>query len=105
MTKEQFLALLDRQSRYPESLSSRIQDAKKQLIESGVPEAEINELLHDVRLRKGFYKPKTAATQTMLNVPFAEKDRARALGARWSANQRRWFVDAGADLNRFEKWL
>lgn len=105
MTKEQFLALLDRQSKYPENLSSLIQNAKKQLAEAGVSEADINELVHDARLRKGFYKPKTAATQTMLNVPFEDKDKVKAMGARWSANQRRWFVDAGADLNRFEKWL
>lgn len=105
MTKEKFLALLDRQSRYPENLSGLIQNAKKQLIEAGVSDSEINELVHDERLRKGLYKPKTAATQTMINVSFEDKDKVKAMGSRWSANQRRWFVDAGADLNRFEKWL
>jgi putative DNA primase/helicase len=105
MTKEHFLMLLDRQSRYPEDLSNLIQNAKKQLREEGTPESDINEWIHDPRLRKGLYKPKPAATQTMLNVPFDDKDRVKSMGARWSVNRKSWYVDAGADLNRFTKWL
>src|SRR5690606_34169023 len=32
-----------------------------------------------------------------LKVPFAEKDEAKALGARWSPAQKKWYVKEGAD--------
>ena len=31
-----------------------------------------------------------AATKMYLNVPFSEKDHAKALGARWDAGQKKW---------------
>lgn len=46
-----------------------------------------------------------AATETPLNVPFAEKDQAKALGARWIADQKRWVVPAGVELAPFSAWL
>lgn len=39
-----------------------------------------------------------------LTVPFAEKDQAKALGARWNAAQKKWYVPDGADRTLFEKW-
>jgi hypothetical protein len=42
---------------------------------------------------------------TFLNVPYAEKDDARALGARWNPGRKRWYVPAGVPLEPFEKWL
>src|ERR1039457_252473 len=36
--------------------------------------------------------PRIATTETPLNVPFADKDRAKALGAHWHADQKRWVV-------------
>lgn len=42
---------------------------------------------------------------TFLNVPYAEKDDARALGARWNPGKKRWYVPAGVALEPFEKWL
>jgi hypothetical protein len=42
---------------------------------------------------------------TFLNVPYAEKDEARALGARWNPGRKRWYVPAGVALEAFEKWL
>jgi hypothetical protein len=46
-----------------------------------------------------------AATDTPLNVPFADKDRAKALGAQWQPDQKHWFVPAGRDLAPFASWL
>ena len=46
-----------------------------------------------------------AATDTPLNVPFADKDRAKALGAHWQPDQKHWFVPAGRDLAPFASWL
>jgi len=49
--------------------------------------------------------PRIAATDTPLNVPFADKDRAKALGAHWQPDQKRWVVPAGRDLAPFATWL
>jgi len=43
--------------------------------------------------------------KTYLTVGFKEKDQAKALGARWDADQRSWYVPAGVDLAPFSKWL
>jgi hypothetical protein len=42
---------------------------------------------------------------TWLHVPYAEKDQAKALGARWDARARSWYVPAGRDLPPFARWL
>lgn len=42
---------------------------------------------------------------TYLTVPFAQKDKVKALGARWDAAQRQWFVPPGLDLAQFSTWL
>jgi len=39
-----------------------------------------------------------------LNVPYAEKDEARALGARWNPTKKRWYVPTGVALDAFAKW-
>ncbi|MGD0494225.1 MAG: DUF5710 domain-containing protein [Steroidobacteraceae bacterium] len=49
--------------------------------------------------------PRIATTWTPLNVPFADKDQAKALGAQWHADQKRWVVPAGRDLTPFSSWL
>lgn len=40
-----------------------------------------------------------------LDVPFAEKDEAKALGAHWDAINRRWYVPDGLDQAPFARWL
>lgn len=42
--------------------------------------------------------------KTYLDVPFAQKDEAKALGARWDREARKWYVPAGVELVRFERW-
>ena len=42
---------------------------------------------------------------TYLNVPFAEKDQAKGLGARWDAQKKQWFVPDNKPLQEFSKWL
>jgi hypothetical protein len=46
-----------------------------------------------------------AAAVTILNVPFAAKDQAKALGALWQPDKKRWVVPAGLDLTPFKPWL
>lgn len=40
-----------------------------------------------------------------LKVPFNEKDQAKALGARWNAEIKQWYVPQGVDSKPFEKWI
>lgn len=40
-----------------------------------------------------------------LNVPYAQKDEAKLLGAKWDANKRKWYVPIGIELAPFSSWL
>ena len=40
-----------------------------------------------------------------LTVPYAEKDAAKALGARWNPTRKRWYVPDGVVKEPFAKWL
>lgn len=42
--------------------------------------------------------------KTYINCPYAEKDEAKALGARWDADRRSWYVPAGVGLAAFARW-
>ena len=42
---------------------------------------------------------------TFLDVPFKEKDEAKALGARWDAGAKKWYAPDGTDLAIFSAWL
>jgi hypothetical protein len=42
--------------------------------------------------------------KTYLNVPFALKDAAKALGAKWDPIQKKWYVPADKDQSLFEQW-
>ena len=40
-----------------------------------------------------------------LTTPFAEKDAVKALGARWDAVKKLWYVVDVADLTPFARWI
>lgn len=40
-----------------------------------------------------------------LDVPYADKDGAKALGAKWNATRKRWYVPDGVATEPFAKWL
>jgi hypothetical protein len=40
-----------------------------------------------------------------LLTPFAEKDAAKALGARWDSKQKVWYVQDATDLSPFMRWI
>ena len=46
-----------------------------------------------------------ATETTFLTCPYAEKEAAKALGARWEPTRRQWYVPAGKDLQPFARWL
>lgn len=43
--------------------------------------------------------------KTFLNVPYKEKEEAKALGAKWDRQQQSWFVSAAVDMEPFARWL
>ena len=46
-----------------------------------------------------------AKKDTYLTCPYAEKNECKALGARWDADRKKWYVPAGQDLTPFTRWL
>jgi hypothetical protein len=40
-----------------------------------------------------------------LQVPFAEKDEAKRLGARWDPTRKVWYVQNTTELDAFSRWL
>ena len=45
------------------------------------------------------------ADEIWLTVPYAEKDKARALGARWNPKVKSWFIPRDMAIEPFELWL
>ncbi len=43
--------------------------------------------------------------KTVLAVPYAEKDEAKALGARWDSALRVWYVENVERIERFMRWM
>lgn len=41
---------------------------------------------------------------TPINVPYKERNEAKALGAKWDRAEQTWFVPKGISLNKFAKW-
>ena len=42
--------------------------------------------------------------KTVINVPFKEKEAAKALGAKWDRQEKSWYVPGGVNLAPFAKW-
>lgn len=40
-----------------------------------------------------------------LDVPYAEKERAKALGACWDPQLKKWYVPSGRDPRPFQRWM
>lgn len=43
--------------------------------------------------------------RTYLNVPYAEKDAAKRLGARWNPERKQWYVENASDIGKFMRWM
>jgi putative DNA primase/helicase len=48
--------------------------------------------------------PVHATERVFVAVPYAEKDQAKALGAKWDRRARSWYLPAGIDLAPFARW-
>jgi exodeoxyribonuclease VII large subunit len=45
----------------------------------------------------------TSTVRIDLTVPYSRKEEAKALGARWDADQRIWYAPPGTDLGQFDR--
>ena len=41
----------------------------------------------------------------IIDVPYAEKDEAKSLGAKWNPNLKKWYVEERKNYYKFEKWI
>ena len=41
----------------------------------------------------------------ILKVPYGEKDEAKALGAKWNPQLKKWYVEKQKDYHKFIKWI
>ena len=41
----------------------------------------------------------------IIDVPFAEKDEVKSLGAKWNPKIKKWYVEERKDYYKFEKWI
>ncbi len=75
--------------------------------------ADLRATVHDSE----FQKKKTEVEQqqalnisgqndkTYINVPYREKNEAKALGASWDRGQQSWYIPAGVEQTLFDKWM
>ena len=54
---------------------------------------------------RGVYLDDRDEDYVALAVPFAEKDEAKALGAKWDAQERVWKVKRQEDMSAFARWM
>lgn len=52
----------------------------------------LDEALAKLSAKRGTKKPIDPATQINLNVPFARKDEAKKLGAKWATTEKTWWL-------------
>jgi len=45
-----------------------------------------------------------AKEKTYLAVPFKEKNQAKVLGARWDVSAKSWYIPAGEEISKFDRW-
>jgi hypothetical protein len=56
-------------------------------------------------LQRVSYKAQPAPHRINLKVPFDQKDQAKAVGAKWDAKIKRWYIDADVDMGKYRQWL
>ena len=49
--------------------------------------------------------PSISDETVYLEVPFPEKDRAKAAGARWDPRKVQWYAPPGTDLTELQTWI
>jgi hypothetical protein len=50
-------------------------------------------------------QPRHPKAQVYLQAGFSDKEKVKALGARFDARRKQWFVPYGADITPFLQWI
>ena len=79
-------------------------------IDAAASRCRTNDLNHEKAQRSGIpgrggETPVLAEEKTWLNVPYKEKNPAKAAGAKWDRQAKRWYAPVGADLDKLATWL
>ena len=81
--------------------------ARSRLLARQRRQASVEEEMHAQRDALRLVRERLVATsgRIILNCPFAQKDRAKELGARWDIELRKWYIPQGAPIEEFAAWL
>ncbi len=79
-------------------------------IDAAASRCRTNDLNHEKAQRSGIpgrggETPVLAEEKIWLNVPYKEKNLAKAAGAKWDHQEKRWYAPVGADLDKLATWL
>lgn len=60
-----------------------------------------------MELEKAAKKAKISADggRVYIDCPYEERDEAKALGAKWDWQRKKWYVPGGLDVAEFSKWM
>jgi antirestriction protein ArdC/phage/plasmid primase-like uncharacterized protein len=94
-------ALLAQLNAKEAAIQSRYERMFSQRQESGQIERNITANHEPVQNKGG----EEAPSRSYINVPFKEKNAAKALGAKWDGKQQSWYIPAGIEAAQFSKWL
>ncbi|MBL8366991.1 MAG: DUF1738 domain-containing protein [Candidatus Accumulibacter sp.] len=54
--------------------------------------------------QSGQVDPSSQSSKIWIDVPYPQKDEAKALGARWDRQEQSWYIPAGVDSAPFARW-
>lgn len=82
-------------------------DELKNALDALGPEPRDNEAVflgEDGRRILSEFSLNVAQDNIPINVPYKERNEAKALGAKWDRTEQTWFVPKGVSLDKFAKW-
>lgn len=59
----------------------------------------------ELSARATIKKPVNLENAFYLAVPYAQRDQAKALGAKWNPDRKSWYVPAGRPTTPFKRWF
>lgn len=94
---------LRKDAEYELSVVENALDVEEKRVVREELQMDVQDAKQDTREAKITVKSDVSERQ-YINVPFKEKDDAKALGARWDRKEQSWFIPSGVDSKPFEKW-
>lgn len=108
--RKKILGVLREEIRYSESLPSYIvehdfRESDEQDLDASSRAASDVEMAFFNDVWRRIYLGDRDEDYVSLAVPFAEKDEAKAMGAKWDAQERVWKVKRQEDMSAFGRWM